>query len=85
MRCERSCSSLTSERLFSKRNFFPLLDLSLRPMHQQMVDHVRAHAHALVKLARSLSDEALSEQLERLAIELLQKAHSFEKALSESR
>ena len=54
-------------------------------MHQQMVDHVRAHAHALVKLARSLSDEALSEQLERLAIELLQKAHSFEKALPEFR
>lgn len=39
---------------------------------------VRAHAHALVRMARSATDETAAAELERLALELLKFAHDFE-------
>jgi hypothetical protein len=48
-------------------------------MQKQLIEHMRAHAHALVKIARKLTDPAVSQELEALATDLLKHAHLFER------
>jgi hypothetical protein len=48
-------------------------------MHKELITYLRAHAHELVKLARKASDEPLSLELEKLAIELLRRAAELER------
>jgi hypothetical protein len=48
-------------------------------MHKELITYLRMHAHDLVKLARKASDEALSLELEKMAIELLKRAADLER------
>ena len=48
-------------------------------MHKELIAYLRTHAHDLVKLARQTSDEALSLDLEKMAIELLKRAGDLER------
>jgi hypothetical protein len=48
-------------------------------MAKQFIAHIRAHAHALIRIARKASDPIVSQELEGLALELLKEAHNFEK------
>jgi hypothetical protein len=48
-------------------------------MPNEFLAQVRAHAYALVRMARSSADETAAHELERLALELLQFAHNFER------
>ena len=50
-----------------------------RQMHKELIVYLRAHAHDLVKLARRTSDETLSLDLEKMAIELLKRAGDLER------
>jgi hypothetical protein len=51
------------------------------PMAKQFIANIRAHAHALVKIARKACDPIISQELEGMALELLKEAHNFEKEL----
>ena len=46
-------------------------------MHTEFAAQIRAHAHALVRLARTLPDDKAAE-LEALALALLKDIHAFE-------
>jgi hypothetical protein len=46
-------------------------------MHTQLVAQIRAHAHALVRMARTLPN-AQAAELEALALSLLKNTHDFE-------
>lgn len=48
-------------------------------MHQELITYLRMHAHELVKLARKASDEALSLELEKMAVELLKRTAELER------
>jgi hypothetical protein len=48
-------------------------------MPNAFLAQVRAHAHALVEMARSASDQTAAHELERLALELLKFAQDFER------
>jgi hypothetical protein len=48
-------------------------------MHTQYCEHIRAHAQALVRLARVQPDPALAVELEAIALDLLKVTHNFEK------
>ena len=48
-------------------------------MHKELLIYLRAHAHDLVKLARQSSDETLSLELEKMAIEMLKRAGDLER------
>lgn len=47
-------------------------------MDKEHIAYLRDHAHALVKLARRLQDEAVAGELEALAIEMLERARIME-------
>jgi len=47
-------------------------------MHTEFLAHIRAHAYALVRIARKQSDHSVAVELETLAIDLLRHAHEFE-------
>ena len=47
-------------------------------MHTEFLAHIRAHAYALVGIARKQSDHSVAIELEALAIDLLRHAHEFE-------
>jgi hypothetical protein len=47
-------------------------------MHTDFIAQIRAHAHALVKMARVQPDLELALQLESLALNLLKITHDFE-------
>jgi hypothetical protein len=47
----------------------------------EFLAQVRAHAHALVRMARSATDQHAAAELERLALEILKFAHDFERRL----
>ena len=46
-------------------------------MHTEFAAQIRAHAHALVRMARTLPDDKAAE-LEALALALLKDIHEFE-------
>jgi hypothetical protein len=46
-------------------------------MHTEFAAQIRAHAHALVRMARTLPDHKAAE-LESLALALLKDVHAFE-------
>jgi hypothetical protein len=46
-------------------------------MHTEFAAQIRAHAHALVRIARTLPDDKAAE-LESLALALLKDIHAFE-------
>jgi hypothetical protein len=48
-------------------------------MHKELIVYLRMHAHDLVKLARRSSDEALSLELEKMAIEMLKRTADLER------
>jgi hypothetical protein len=48
-------------------------------MHKELIVYLRTHAHDLVKLARQSSDETLSFELEKMAIEMLKRAGDLER------
>ena len=48
-------------------------------MHKELIVYLRAHAHDLVKLARQSSDETLSLELEKMAIEMLKRASDLDR------
>ena len=48
-------------------------------MHNELIFYLRTHAHDLVKLARQSSDETLSLELEKMAIEMLKRASDLER------
>jgi hypothetical protein len=48
-------------------------------MHKELIVYLRMHAHDLVKLARQSSDETLSFELEKMAIEMLKRAGDLER------
>ena len=48
-------------------------------MHKELIVYLRAHAHDLVKLARQSSDETLSLELEKMAIEMLKRAGDLDR------
>jgi hypothetical protein len=48
-------------------------------MHKELIVYLRTHAHDLVKLARGASDETLSLELEKMAIEMLKRAADLER------
>ena len=48
-------------------------------MHKELIVYLRAHAHGLVKLARRSSDETLSLELEKMAIEMLKRASDLDR------
>jgi hypothetical protein len=50
-----------------------------RHMHKELIVYLRIHAHDLVKLARQSSDETLSLELEKMAIEMLKRAGDLER------
>ena len=50
-----------------------------RHMQKELISYLRAHAHDLVKLARQSSDETLSLELEKMAIEMLKRAGDLER------
>jgi hypothetical protein len=47
-------------------------------MHQELIQHLREHALALVNIARKLSDPDISAKLEAMAVELLRRASTLE-------
>ena len=49
-------------------------------MDKDHIAYLRDHAHALVKLARTLKDEAVAGDLEAMAIDLLERARVLEKS-----
>jgi hypothetical protein len=48
-------------------------------MYTDFFAHIRAHAHALVRIARVQPDPGLALELEALAINLLKLVHDFQK------
>jgi hypothetical protein len=50
-------------------------------MHNELIIYLRSYAHDLVKLARRSSDQTLSLELEKLAIEMLKRAGDLERDL----
>ena len=50
-----------------------------RHMHKELIAYLRTHAHDLVKLARQSSDQTLSLDLEKMAIEMLKRAGDLER------
>jgi hypothetical protein len=50
-------------------------------MDTSFIAHIRAHAHALVKLARLQPDPTLAAALETLAVKLLTALHDHEMKL----
>jgi len=50
-------------------------------MHKEFLADIRAHAHALVRMARVQPDLELALKLESMAISLLKLTHEFEKNL----
>ena len=51
-------------------------------MHKQFIAQIRAHAHALVRIARTQQDPALALELENIALEILKDVHEFEGQLN---
>jgi hypothetical protein len=51
-------------------------------MHTQFISQIRAHAHALVRIARAQLDSSLALELENIALELLKTAHDFESKMN---
>ena len=47
-------------------------------MHTAFIAHIRAHAYALVRMARVQPDLELALELEAMAINLLKLVHEFE-------
>ena len=47
-------------------------------MDREHVNYLRNHAHALVRLARKLSDNAIAGELEAMAVEILERARQIE-------
>ena len=47
-------------------------------MDKDHVAYLRDHAHALVKLARKVMDDAIAGELQAMAVELLERARELE-------
>jgi hypothetical protein len=61
------------------RRFRRATVIGLGEMHKELIVYLRMHAHDLVKLARQSSDETLSLELEKMAIEMLKRASDLER------
>ena len=48
------------------------------PMDEDHVAYLRDHAHALVKLARKVMDDAIAGELQAMAVEVLERARVLE-------
>jgi hypothetical protein len=64
---------------FFRRDGRGVRDMRLGEMHKELIVYLRMHAHDLVKLARQSSDETLSLELEKMAIEMLKRAGDLER------
>ena len=49
-------------------------------MNKDVVSHMRSSAQRLVRLARACNNDALSSELEEIAVELLRRAAELERS-----